>query len=136
MKFYISCVNESLNEIAYPAKEAGLNYAITDGYEGVYITVSGYRESSIKLLETLINHLISPKLNEEQFSGIKDKITREYQNFYLSDAWRIVRDQTERIFRNVYYSPDEMHQNAKNVSLSQILDFSDVIFKNTFIEIF
>ena len=134
LKFYISCVNESLNEIAYPAKEAGLNYAITDGYEGVYITVSGYRESSIKLLETLINHLISPKLNEEQFSGIKDKITREYQNFYLSDAWRIVRDQTERIFRNVYYSPDEMHQNAKNVSLSQILDFSDVIFKNTFIE--
>ena len=30
-KFYSLCVNESLNEISYPAKLAGLNYTIREG---------------------------------------------------------------------------------------------------------
>ena len=34
----------------------------------------------------------------------------------------------------MYYSPDELNENAKNVSLKQIQSFSDVIFKDTFIE--
>ena len=134
LKFYIACVNESLNELAYPAKEAGLNYNISDGYEGVFITISGYRESSIVLLKTMINHLITPDINEEQFSGIKDRIIREYQNFHLSDAWRITRDQTERIFRNVYYSTDELYQNAAEITLKDISSFAGEIYQQAFIE--
>ena len=134
LKFYIACVNESLNELAYPAKEAGLNYAIADGYEGVYITISGFRESSIVLLKTVISHLITPEVNEDQFSGIKDKIIREYQNFHLSDAWRITRGQTERIFRNVYYGPDELYQNAAELTLKDISSFAVEIYQQVFIE--
>lgn len=134
LKFYTACVNESLNEIAYPAKEAGLNYSITDGYEGVYITISGYKESSIVLLETFMKHLTSPSINEEQFIGIKDKIMREYKNSHLSDAWRITRDQTERIFRNIYYTPEELYQNATKIELIDISNFAKRIYENIYIE--
>jgi insulysin len=82
----------------------------------------------------MINHLIIPDINEEQFSGIKDRIIREYQNFHLSDAWRITRDQTERIFRNVYYSPDELYQNAAEISLKDISSFAGEIYQQAFIE--
>ena len=39
-KIYAACVNESLNEISYPAKQAGLNFSFRDGYEGLYLDVS------------------------------------------------------------------------------------------------
>ena len=32
-KLYSACVNESLNELSYPAKQAGLNYSFREGYE-------------------------------------------------------------------------------------------------------
>ena len=41
-KIYAKCINESLNELGYPAKQAGLNFSVKEGYEGIYIDVSGY----------------------------------------------------------------------------------------------
>ena len=35
-KIYAKCVNESLNELGYPAKQAGLNFSVKEGYEGIY----------------------------------------------------------------------------------------------------
>ena len=51
-RIYAACVNESLNELSYPARLAGLNYSIKEGYEGIYVDVSGYKESSLRLFKS------------------------------------------------------------------------------------
>tara|TARA_Y100001934_G_scaffold282270_1_gene395203 strand:+ start:3110 stop:5935 length:2826 start_codon:yes stop_codon:yes gene_type:complete len=134
LKIYVATVNESLNEFAYPAKEAGLNYSIRDGYEGVYVTVSGYRESSIALLSTIVKHLKTPEISNDKFVGIKDKIVRGYKNFYLSDAWQIVRDQTERLFMKTYYRPSNLYSAAKTIVHNDIINFASSLYDETYIE--
>jgi hypothetical protein len=49
-RIYSACVRESLNELSYPAKQAGLNYSIREGYEGIFVDVNGYTESALKLV--------------------------------------------------------------------------------------
>ena len=91
-KLYTACVNESLNELSYPAKQAGLNYTIREGYEGVYVDISGYRESAMFLYGLIVEHLVDFSVTETQFSAIKDKIVRDYENFSLSDAHQQTRE--------------------------------------------
>ena len=63
LKLYVSCVNESLNELVYPAKEAGLDYTLTDGYEGLSFTISGYTESTATLYDIVISHLLNYQIS-------------------------------------------------------------------------
>ena len=123
-KIYSACVNESLNELGYPAKQAGLNYSFREGYEGFYITINGYSESATSLYEMLLNHMIDFKVSEEQFSAIQDKIIRSYENFSLSDAHQQTREKGYDVFDNVKYSWEESLPFAKKASLNTIKDYA------------
>ncbi len=134
LKLYAACVNESLNELGYPAKQAGLYYSFREGYEGIFLNVSGYSESAMTLYEMILDHMVDFTITEDQFNGIKDKIIRDYQNFSLSDAHRQTREKGTDIFNHVKYSWEESLPVAKDASLSDIHDYGNTLYKKTFVE--
>jgi len=133
-KIYAACVNESLNEISYPAKQAGLNFSFRDGYEGLYLDVSGYSESAMKLYEMLLSHMVDFSISADQFNAIKDKIVRDYKNFSLSDAHQQTRDKGDGIFNHVKYSWKESLPVAEAATLSDIEEYGKYLYKKTFVE--
>jgi insulysin len=135
-KLYSACVNESLNEISYPAKQAGLNYSFREGYEGFFVTVSGYSESAISLYEMLLNHMVDFSITEDQFSAIKDKTIRGYENFSLSDAHQQTRERGYNIYDDVKYSWEESLPIAQTATLSKIKEYAQKIYEKTFTEAF
>jgi insulysin len=134
LKFYSACVNESLNELGYPAKQAGLNYSLREGYEGVFLNVSGYSESAMTLYEMMLDHMVDFSITEDQFNGIKDKIIRDYQNFSLSDAHQQTRAKGADIFNHVQYRWEESLPVAQEATLSDIHDYGNTLYKKTFVE--
>jgi len=134
LSFYAACVRESLNELAYPARGAGLHYSLQDGYEGLYVSVRGYSESALALYKEMINHMVSFQITDAQFQAIKDNIVRDYQNFPLSDAWRIGRERNAEIMQKVKYGKDDVLKKSKNITLSDITHFTSTLFENTYIE--
>lgn len=133
-RLYTACVNESLNEISYPAKDAGLNYVVKEGYEGIYIDVSGYTESSMALLETIFEHLVNFSISEDQFTAIKDGIVRNYKNFPLSDAHQQTRELAPGILNNVKYTWDESLEIAGKATLEEVEEYSKSLYEKTFVE--
>ena len=133
-KIYAKCVNESLNELGYPAKQAGLNFSVKEGYEGIYIDVNGYKESAMTLYELILNHMVDFSITETQFSAIKDKTIRDYKNFALSDAYQQTRETGMGIFMKVKYSWEESLPVAEAANLSMIKEFEEALYKNTFLE--
>ena len=92
-RFYSACVNESLNELSYPAKQAGLNYSIREGYEGIYVDVNGYTESSLKLYELMLEHMVAFTITDVQFDALKDKpqtYTTDGTNADTDNEWTFV----------------------------------------------
>ena len=133
-RLYVACVNESLNELSYPAKLAGLNYSIREGYEGIYIDVNGYKESAMALFELLLDHMVDFSITENKFLAIKDKVVRDYKNFALSDAHQQTREKAPDILYHVKYTWEESLPVAESASLNGIKDYSKSLYEKTYTE--
>ena len=134
LKIYVACVNESLNELTYPAKQAGLNYILREGYEGLYITISGYTESAMILYDIIMSHLVNYQISDDQFNALKDRILRDYQNFPLSDAWQITRKKNADIYNNINYDWEESFEMAKDITSESVGKYAESIFKRIYLE--
>ena len=134
LKLYSACVNESLNELGYPAKQAGLNYSFREGYEGIFLNVSGYSESAMTLYEMILDHMVDFSITEDQFNGVKDRVIRNYQNFSLSDAHQQTREKGADIFNHVKYSWEESLPVAQEATLSDIHNYGNTLYEKTFVE--
>ena len=133
-KFYSACVNESLNEISYPAKLAGLNYTVREGYEGLYVDINGYKESAMSLYGLILDHLIDFSITESQFEAIKDKIIRDYENFSLSDAHQQTREMGPDLIYETKYTWEDALPVSRSVSLSELKKYEGDLFEKTFTE--
>ena len=133
-RIYAACVNESLNELSYPARLAGLNYSIKEGYEGIYVDVSGYKESSLKLYELMLEHMTDFKITQSQFEAIKDKIVRDYENLALSDAYMQTRELAPDLFYNIKYTWKQVLPIAKRATLDEIKSYESNLFNKTYLE--
>ena len=134
LKLYSACVNESLNELGYPAKQAGLNYSFREGYEGIFLNVSGYSESAMTLYEMILDHMVDFSITEDQFNGVKDRVVRDYQNFSLSDAHQQTREKGADVFNHVKYGWDQLFPVAQKASLSDIQNYGNSLYEKTFVE--
>jgi len=131
---YTECIDESLNEIAYPARVAGLYYDISADYEGLTILISGYSTSSRKLLMEIGRRLKTFDMTDQQFSDIKDRKLREWKNFKMGEAWDIASMISRTIQRETYYNPDTLVKEANLLTLADIKRFSDTFLKKTRID--
>ena len=145
-RIYSACVNESLNELSYPAKQAGLNYSIKEGYEGIYVDVNGYTESAIKLYELILEHMVAFSITDTQFEAIKDKIVRDYENFSLSDAhqrplalpWNDPAPATQLLAISSAHAGERLHRTLQTrlPKLTVIRTTSPLDHHSTWLEIF
>ena len=133
-RLYSSCVNESMNELSYPARLAGLNYSVREGYEGIFVDIDGYKESAMSLYELILDHMLEFSITENQFEAIKDKVVRDYENFALSDAYMQTRELAPDLFYETKYSWKEALPVAKGSSLNAVQEYSRSLYKETFLE--
>ena len=132
--FYADAIRESLNEIAYPARMAGLGYSITSGTEGLYLTFSGYNESAKILLDQVIDAMLKVNISEERFAAIKDLTIRNLENFPKGDAWRIARDAKRELYNEVYFTPEQQLEIARGVELKDVQAYVKSLFKKGYVE--
>ena len=131
---YTASVNESLNELSYPALIAGLSYSFNSGYEGVYFTVSGFDESAPRLFDSVLDHMQNLRLSEERFSALKDRIVRDLRNFPKQDAFRIAQFQNNEVLDRLSYKPADRLAIAEQLTLADIRQFATELYGQVFIE--
>ena len=131
---YTDCVNESLNELAYPASLAGLNYSFQNGYEGVYFNIDGFDESVEKLYNNVLEHMQQVKISEQTFEAIKDRNIRNHKNFDRQEAWRTIRTYSYDLINAVAYTPAEQLAILETLTLSDIHAFAKTLYPKGYIE--
>lgn len=65
---------DSLNELAYPAEVAGLNYAVSASAVGISVHVSGYSHKLMDLLDAIIHAIVRFEMNEERFLIVHEQV--------------------------------------------------------------
>ena len=131
---YTATVNESLNELSYPARIAGLSYSFGSGYEGVYFTVSGFDESAPRLFDSVLDHMQNLRLSAELFSALKDRIVRDLRNFPKQDAFRIAQFHNNEVLNRLSYRPADRLAIAETLTLEDIRQFAAQLYSQVFVE--
>ncbi|MEQ9824544.1 MAG: insulinase family protein [Puniceicoccaceae bacterium] len=132
--FYADVVRESLNELAYPARMAGLGYSIASGAEGLYLTLSGYSESAMSLLNEILDAMLKVEVPVERFEAIQDLTVRSLENFPKGDAWVIARDAKRELTTEVYFTPSQRLTVARDIELEDVQAFAKVLFAQAHVE--
>ena len=128
LRFYEACVNEALNETAYPAREAGLNFSLTASLDGVQVSVEGYDASASRLLAAVTANLVDFPLSEQRFAAIKDRILRGLASFTRGDAYLTLTETRRATLREFYYRPDEQLPFAGGVTLAAVRKFAHRLY--------
>ncbi|MFC1820278.1 insulinase family protein, partial [Thermodesulfobacteriota bacterium] len=134
LSFYSACVNEKLNEAAYPARESGLDYKFSADLDGISIIINGYAASARVLLKEIGKGLRSIKLSEQKFENIKDRKLREWKSFKMGQAWEIARHTSRRIRKETYFGPDSLLKAGETLDITDLKQFADTLYNKTRIE--
>lgn len=80
-------IMDSLNELAYPAEVAGLNYSVFASHMGISVHVHGYSHKLIDLMNTLIRAIVQFSMDEERFSVIHEQVESASKCTSFSFCW-------------------------------------------------
>jgi insulysin len=134
LSLYTACINEMLNEIAYPASEAGLDFQLSEDLDGITITINGYTASIPMLLKEIGNRLKSFEISEQQFTDIKNKKIQGWENFKMGQAWEIARHVSRMIRKETYYSVDAILAEGKSIGFTDLKEFTAKLYNKARIE--
>lgn len=79
-RLYVKLVNEQLNEFAYPARLAGLDYRLYKHIRGFTVRISGYDDKQELLLRRIVAALRNPQISDERFAIFKERLARVLNN--------------------------------------------------------
>jgi insulysin len=128
MRFYEAAVREALTETTYTAAEAGLQFGLSAGLDGVQLVVEGYDASVGRLLDAVAPALVDLRLSEARFGALKERLLRELAAFELGDAYETLRESRLRTAREFHWRPDEQLPLARTVTLAQVQAFARSLY--------
>jgi secreted Zn-dependent insulinase-like peptidase len=77
---YVDLLNDSLNEFAYPAALAGLNFNISANSRGFDLQLSGYNDRQGLLLSRLLNAIERNRFQSGRVERLKQELMRRWRN--------------------------------------------------------
>ena len=134
MDLYIASLNETLNEVGYPAYLAGMEFSIQNDSEGILISVAGYDSALESLMDVIIDALNNITLDEKRFSVIMDSQIRALENKSLDAAYVLARREVASITKKIFYSPEEKRSVIESFSLEDVKNFPKTIYKGIFLQ--
>ena len=77
---YTSLLTDSVNEFAYPAMLAGLNFDLYKHAQGISLRITGYNDKQALLLEELLAAITAAQFEPQRFDNIRMDMIRALRN--------------------------------------------------------
>lgn len=77
---YTALLKDQVNEYAYPARLAGLNFSLYKHAQGISLRLSGYNDKQASLLGDLVAVMATPEIDQERFENIRRDMIRGLEN--------------------------------------------------------
>ncbi|CAG0887164.1 unnamed protein product [Cyprideis torosa] len=125
---------DSMTEITYFAKLAGLGYNLYATNYGMILAVSGYSHRLLIFMEAIICRLLTFKATPQRFFVIKDLYLRRLQNFKMIQPHSKAIYFLDYILAERAWSVEEILGCTHEITLKQLNAFISIIFDSVFIE--
>lgn len=131
---FIKLITESLKEYTYLASIAGLDYEIKRSLKGLEITIDGYNEKALLLLNKIIDSMKNEVIDEQKFLLYKEILQRQYQNAQFESPVEQAFEGLKNILYRSYTTKEEKYQAIGSITLNQFNEFRKNIFSKIYYE--
>ncbi|KRX76897.1 Insulin-degrading enzyme [Trichinella sp. T6] len=131
---YSELVFDALNEHAYNAMLAGLKYSVISTLDGMQINVSGYSEKLPVLLSSIVDKMLSLKVEPTTFDRLKERFIRRLRNFDMEPPYQQSMYYSTLLLSDRTWSKKELLREAVGLKIEMIDDFKRMLFSEMHIE--
>uniref|UniRef100_A0A668VJ59 Insulin-degrading enzyme n=1 Tax=Oreochromis aureus TaxID=47969 RepID=A0A668VJ59_OREAU len=120
---YLELLKDSLNEYAYAAELAGLNYDLQNTAYGMHLSVKGYSDKQHILLKKIIEKMATFEIDEKRFDIIKEAYMRSLNNFKAERPNYHAMYYLHVLMTEVVWTKDELREALDDVTLPRLKIF-------------
>nr|PNR46368.1 hypothetical protein PHYPA_013487 [Physcomitrium patens] len=135
-RIFTKLLVDYLNEYAYYAQVAGLNYGIVTTATGFQVSASGYHHKLIALVEKIIDKVVNFEVEEERFSVIKEKVMKDYLNFRFQQPYQQVMYNCSILLEHKRWHINEFIEVLPSLEARDLIAFYPRILSRIFLECF
>ncbi|WP_347331930.1 insulinase family protein [Marinimicrobium locisalis] len=127
-------VRDQLNEFAYPAELAGLEFSLQPNTRGLDIEIFGYSGRQNLLLTKIVQALRHGRFEPARFADQKSKLLRRWRNEVLAEPYGVLARQIPRLHFSPYWLGADKLEALEGTDLKALHAFSDTLLKDAELE--
>ncbi|WP_201264048.1 insulinase family protein [Salinivibrio sp. HTSP] len=127
---------EALNEQAYQAEIAGINYNLYAHQGGVTLTLSGFNDKQPLLLELILKTFSQRSFNPERFETIKAQLQRSWENAEKNKPLSQLYNSMTGLLQPNNPPYHALLAALETVTLSELPDFVDAMLATLHVDMF
>ncbi|KAG9229732.1 Metalloenzyme, LuxS/M16 peptidase-like protein [Amylocarpus encephaloides] len=135
-RLYTDVVRDALEEYAYDAELAGLDYSISSHSMGIEIAISGYNDKLPVLLEKVLFTMRDLEINVERFEIIKERLARGLKNWDYQQPYNQVGEFTRWLNSEKTYITEQTLTELPHLTANDIQQFYPHLLRQMHIETF
>lgn len=133
-RLYCRLVKDALNEYAYDAEIAGLEYNLFPHSLGLDVEISGYNDKIPLLLEKLLLKMRDLEITPDRFKVIKDKVMKELRNWDFALPYNQVGEFARYLLSQHMWLNDDLRDELGNTTLEDVKAFFPQIVRQFHLE--
>ncbi len=120
LKFYLTCLQDSLEAAASDAAIAGITWEIDADLEGLNLTVSGFGDSPARFATHVAEQLLTFDVTPERFAALSERVVRSLRSFKQTEAYQLASHRLNAALREFYFLPDHGLEHAPAVTWDEV----------------
>ena len=102
-RLYTELVEDALEELVYAASLAGLDYLLDSRIVGMKLTLNGFDDKLIVLLQTVLETMKNLQVRADRLEVVKEKVKRGWKNFGYNTPYQVSDHAVQLVItENVY----------------------------------
>ncbi|XP_017976191.1 PREDICTED: insulin-degrading enzyme-like 1, peroxisomal isoform X2 [Theobroma cacao] len=133
---FVQLLDDYLNEHAYDAEIAGLDYSISRTDRGFEVTVFGYNDKLNTLLESVVDKIANFEAKPDKFSITKEMTTKGINNFKYENPSLLAIEYCSLILRDIRWPWKEKLDVLPHLEVEDLVKFTPIMFSRVLLECF
>lgn len=135
-RLYTDLVRDDLEEYAYDAELAGLQYNVALAGRNIIIDISGYNDKLPVLLQRVVSAMRDLDIRQERFEVVKERATRSYKNWEFNSAYIQVGHYLDNLNSDRDFLIEEMAAELPQITAEDVRVFQKQVLAQMYLEIF
>ena len=129
LSLFEAAINDQLNEFAYPAALAGLDYSLYGHSRGFTIRISGFDDKQSVLLGEIISIVKSPTFDQSKFELHRNQLIRKIENSRRDSAYRRAISEFYSIIVEPSWTEEQELQALAQVEFEDLVNYSSKLIE-------